>query len=73
MVEEDSGSITVEIDLVECNHLLEDITKIIYKKAKYKESRQKSWACVYYWKSFLNDKDLQWLLKNLLYVELRLN
>ena len=69
VVEEDSVSITVEIDLVEHNHY----KKILYTKAKYKESRKKSWACVYYWKSFLNDKDLQWLLKNLLYVELCLN
>ena len=32
MVEEDSGSITVEIDLVEHNHLLEDITKKFFTK-----------------------------------------
>ena len=32
MVEEDSGSIIVEIDLVECNHLLEDITKKFFTK-----------------------------------------
>ena len=32
VVEEDSGSITVEIDLVEHNHLLEDITKKFYIK-----------------------------------------
>ena len=32
VVEEDSGSITVEIDLVEHNHLLEDITKKVEKK-----------------------------------------
>ena len=39
VVEENSGSITVEIDLVEHNHLLKDITKkIFYKKPKYKES-----------------------------------
>ena len=33
MVEEDSGSITVEIDLVEHNHLLEDITKNSLEKS----------------------------------------
>ena len=33
VVEEDSGSITVEIDLVECNHLLEDITKNYLQKS----------------------------------------
>ena len=39
VVEENSGSITVEIDLVEHNHLLKDITKkFFYKKPKYKES-----------------------------------
>ena len=32
MVEEDSGSITAEIDLVEHNHLLEDITKKFFTK-----------------------------------------
>ena len=32
VVEEDSGSITVEIDLVEHNHLLEDITKKFFTK-----------------------------------------
>ena len=32
VVEEDSGSITVEIDLVEHNHLLEDITKNFFTK-----------------------------------------
>ena len=74
VVEEDSGSITIKIDLVKHNHLLEDITKTLFtKKVKYKESRKKSCARMYYWKSFLNDKDLQWLLKNLLYVELCLN
>ena len=71
VVEEDSGSITVEIDLVEQDHLLGDITKKFFTKKL--STRKKSWACVYYWKSFLNDEDLQWHLKNLLYVELRLN
>ena len=66
MVEEDSGSITAEIDLVEHNHLLEDITKKFFtKKRSTRKVEKKSWARVYYWKSFLNDKDLQWLLKNL--------
>ena len=32
MVEEDSGSITVEIDLAEHNHLLKDITKKFFTK-----------------------------------------
>ena len=32
VVEEDSDSITVEIDLVEHNHLLEDITKKFFTK-----------------------------------------
>ena len=32
VVEEDSGSITVKIDLVKHNHLLEDITKKIFTK-----------------------------------------
>ena len=32
MVEEDSGSITVEIDLIEHNHLLKDITKNFFTK-----------------------------------------
>ena len=42
MVEEDSGSITVEIDLVQHNHLLEDITKNFFtKKLTNKESRKK--------------------------------
>ena len=31
-VEKDSGSITVEIDFVERNHLLEDITKKFFRK-----------------------------------------
>ena len=32
VVEKDSGSITVEIDFVERNHLLEDITKKFFRK-----------------------------------------
>ena len=32
MAEEDSGNITVKIDLVELNHLLEDITENFFTK-----------------------------------------
>ena len=44
IIEEDSSSITVEIDLIEHGKLLEDITKKIFKKNWVREKLKKNFS-----------------------------
>ena len=50
VIEEDSGSIIVEIDLLEHDYLLQDITgKFFIKKIKTRKFEKKNWTRIYRW------------------------
>ena len=50
VIEEDSGSITVEIDLLKHDYLLQEITgKFFTKKIKPRKFEKKNWARIYRW------------------------
>ena len=50
VIEEDSGSIIVEIDLLEHDYLLQDITgKFFTKKIKTRKVEKKYWTHIYRW------------------------
>ena len=64
IIEEDSTGITIEIDLLEHQKLLEDLTNNFFtKKISTRKAEKKNWTCLFCGESILDNKNLQWFLE----------